>query len=85
MKYFSKEDDEHLLHALQNDYKVTTDWEGIFFGLTIDCHYSQGYVDISIPEYIKDALERFEHEFRARNQFSPHEHTPPIFGKLRER
>ena len=58
VKYFSKEDGEHLLRDLQNNYKVTIDWEGKHFcGLTIYWHYIQGYVDISMPEYIKDALE----------------------------
>ena len=28
VKYFSREDGEHLLHALQDDYTVTTDWGG---------------------------------------------------------
>ena len=49
-------------------------------GLNIDWHYNKGYVDISIPDYIRDALTRLNHEFPARNQFIPHEHTPVIFG-----
>ena len=86
VKYFSKEDGEHLLYALQNDYKVTKDWEDkLFCSLAIDWHYGQGYVDISMPKYIKDSIKRFQHEFCARNQFSPHEHTPPIFGEPGER
>ena len=38
-----------------------------------------------MPEYIKYALKRFQHEFRARNQFYPHKHTPLSFGKTGER
>lgn len=54
--------------------------KSIFYGLTIDWKYACGYVDMSMQNQICKGLERFQHQFFARNKFSPHEHTPHIFS-----
>ena len=53
VKYFSKDDANHLLSALQELYGVTVDWEGKnFCGLTFNWNYDKRYVDISMPQYV---------------------------------
>ena len=41
VKYFTKEDANHLLDSLKNHYAISTDWEGRnYLGLAIDWNYS---------------------------------------------
>ena len=82
IKYFRKADANHLLTSLQNHYTVTTDWSGQnFCGLTLDWHYDQQYVDISMPKYIKSLLTKLQFSPQKYPQYSPHHHDPVIFGK----
>ena len=81
IKYFSKEDAEHLLNALNKSYKVSVDWTGKnYCGLTFNWNYDEGYVDISIPGYIEKALKRLQHKKSKRPQYSPHTWTQPSYG-----
>ena len=81
IKYYSKEDAQHLLDSLSNHYKITTDWEGQnYCGLTLDWHYNEGYVDLSMPKYVKDSLKRLQHVPKVYPQYSPHVHTPIQYG-----
>ena len=54
VKYFSKNDINRLLDSLSRNYKYTTDWEDHnYYGLAMDWNYDQGYVAISMPEYVQ--------------------------------
>ena len=58
IKYYSKDDDDHLLDALQNFYKITVDWNGEnYCGLTLNWHHEKGYIYISMPGYVKKTLQ----------------------------
>ena len=46
-----------------------------FCGLNIDWHYNQQYVNISIPNYIRDTLIVYQHSSPNKNQPSPQTHT----------
>ena len=50
-----------------------------YCGLTIDWNYKQGFVDISMPNYIKKALEKFTYTPKT-PQFSSHECARPNYG-----
>ena len=57
--YFSKEDIQHLHDTLTKEYIYKVDWKGEnFLGYTIDCNYEKGYVNISMPDYIRNALKK---------------------------
>ena len=63
VKYFSKDDAVHLVQALSTNYKVSVDWSGTnFCGLHIDWDYDAGYVDISMPHYVRKVLARYQHD-----------------------
>lgn len=80
IKYFNKTDLNHLLHTLEAHYDVTTDWTGSnYCGLTIDWHYDEGYVDISMPGYIEKVLHKFQHPPPTKPQYSPHDHIEPAY------
>lgn len=64
------------------NYKYTVDWSGSdFCGLHFDWNYSQGYVDVSMPNYVKNTLAKLNHVPIKYPQYSPHQHIPFKFGK----
>ena len=86
VKHFSKDDANHLLSALQDLYGVTVDWEGKnFCGLTFNWNYEKRYVDISMPQYVQDALKRLQHQPKVFPQYSPYHFTPVNYSKLGSR
>ena len=57
VKFFDKRDINHLITALQTNYKISTDFQGKnYCGFTIDWHYNDGFVDISMPGYVTRSL-----------------------------
>ena len=86
IKYFSEDDAHHLINSLKNDYKCTTDWDGKHYcGLTFDWHYDAGYVDVAMPKYVGDNLQRLGHKTKRAPQYSPHEHVPIKYGQKGQR
>lgn len=82
VKYFNKEDAQHLIDTLDAHYDLTVDWTGHnYCGLTLDWNYSEGYVDVSIPGYIVDALKKFQHIKSTRIQHTPHKWNQPVYGQ----
>jgi hypothetical protein len=81
VKYFSKADAMHLINAIKADYEVTIDWSGeLYCGLKLDWHYADGYVDVSMPGYVKRALTKFNHPEPLRKQHAPHKWIEPAYG-----
>ena len=77
IKYFSKDDANHLLQAIGKHYAYTTDWEGKHYcGLTFEWHYELGYVDVSMPGYVRKTLIRLQHKPQVSPQYSPHDCVP---------
>ena len=71
VKYVGKEHALHLLHTLQKDYKVTTDWSGSrYIGVTLDWDYDNRRVHLSMPGYKAKALKQFGHALQ-KHQDSP--------------
>ena len=63
-------------------YKYTTDWDGQnYCGFHIQWNYKEGYVDISMPNYIQESLKRLGHQPTITPQYSPHHHVPIQYGK----
>jgi hypothetical protein len=82
IKYFSKDDADHLLNALRTQYTISTNWNGNnYCGLTLHWHYNLGYVDISIPGYVFKALARLQHPKPFQPQYVPHCWTQPAYGQ----
>lgn len=82
IKYFCKEDAEHLFTVLQKYYEMSIDWTGTqYCGLTIQWNYQQRYVDISMPQYIPSELQKLGHIPPTTPQHSPHQHTVPRYGQ----
>ena len=78
---FSKDDASHLIDAIQAAYECSIDWEGTqYCGLTLTWNYPKGYVDISMPAYVKKALKKFNHKPPKLPEHAPLNWTAPIYG-----
>ena len=57
LKYFSASDAEHFLRVLDSKHKYTVDWAGSdYCGLHLDWNYDKGFVDVSMPGYVRKSL-----------------------------
>jgi hypothetical protein len=82
IRYVGREHADHLLQALQQHYQITTDWTGSrYCGLTLAWDYQARTVDLSMPEYVAQALKRFQHPTPARPEHSPHRWQRPAYGQ----
>ena len=64
VKYVGEEHVHHLMGVLTNNkqYEITTDWKGEkYIGITLDWDYERRRVHLSIPGYVKAALQQFGH------------------------
>ncbi len=81
VKYTNKDNVEHLLYILKQDYEIDTNWKGTsYLGLTLDWDYKQCKVHLSMPGYLENALVRFGHEPPTKLQIKPPPHTIPTYG-----
>ena len=82
IKYIGRENVEHLIETLKGFYDLTVDWKGaLYCGITLDWHYEEGYVDISMPTYVLKQLLRYAHERPRRPQHCPYEPKAIRYGK----
>ncbi len=62
IKFNAMKDAHHLIDAIKSNYKCTIDWGGkLYCGITLDWDYKKGSVELSMPNYVKNALQRFQH------------------------
>jgi len=65
VKYVNEEYALHLKQTLEENYKVTLEWDGRrYIGITLGWDYKRRQVHLSMPGYIKKALKQFKHERR---------------------
>lgn len=66
---------------MKENYEVSEDWTGTkYVGLTLKWDYGRRKVHISMPGYIKKALERFNHQCPEVPQNAPYPHLRPNYG-----
>lgn len=82
VKKFQNNDLQNLISSLIKYYKISTDFSGKnYCGLTITWNYDNGYVDVSMPDYIEKALTKFQHSPPPTPQFALHAWNPPKYGQ----
>jgi len=85
VQYFSQNDADHLIQALQDKYIITMDKSGKHFvGLDLKWNYSQGWVDISMPNFVRNTLKKLKYVQHKKPQYAPHIWNVPIYGKNRQ-
>ena len=67
VKCVGKEHALHLKAALEDNYGVTTEWDGKrYIGITFDWDYEWQQVHLSMPGYIAKALKVFQYTARTK-------------------
>jgi hypothetical protein len=62
VKYVGREQAEHLIGCIKQNYNISSDWNGsAYCGLTLEWDYKNRTVDLSMPGYIKAALHKYQH------------------------
>ena len=73
-KYSGRVDALHLKSALEDNYKVTTDWEvKMYIEVALKWYYEKDAVQISMPGYVRAALHSFQQET---SKYHRIHHTP---------
>ena len=61
VKYLVKDHALHLKAALEDKYKVTTDWEvKMYIGIALKWEYEKGMFQLSMSGYLRAALHSFK-------------------------
>ena len=73
--------DYNLERIKKAGYKCSEDWKGdLYYGITLDWHYEEGYLDISMPGYVERLLLKFKHKKPAKPQHNPFRAPPKVYG-----
>ena len=85
IEYVGKEHALHLLKTLDQNYDITTDWEGTKFAeIDLAWDYNARHVNrtcrISMDGYISKVLLKYGYPSSNKPQLSPHKHREVIYG-----
>ena len=76
IKYHSTDDADHKLNALKEKYTIVNNREGKnFCGLTFYFNYKAGCVDMEMPGYVSNELEKLQHTPKVSTKYYPNHHT----------
>jgi hypothetical protein len=85
IKYVGKQHAQHLFTSLRENYKITEDWTGeLYLGITLNWDYKNRTVDLSMPNYVSEALHKFQHPAPYRPEHAPHDWTKPAYGQRQQ-
>ena len=85
VKYTREKDVHHLMSALKENYEITDDWKGAkYIGITLDWDYARRQVHLSMPGYVKQALQQFNHPIPSKRQNSPYPCAPIKYGATKQ-
>jgi hypothetical protein len=81
VKYKNKEDVQHLMKTLENEYKVKIDWTGEkYIGITINIDREKEIIELSMPGYIERMLTVLDLKKNRKNCKSPLIYIPPSYN-----
>ena len=81
VKHVGKEHADHLIQALNSKHKITTDWEGrLYCGVQLEWNYEAKWVDLSMPNYVKEMRHKFQHDRPSRPEHAPCRWNRPTHG-----
>jgi hypothetical protein len=81
VKYVTDADGHHLRNTLLRNYEITTDWGGtVYSGITLKWDYGKRTCDISMPGYVNNVLNKFQHDNPKTPQHTPSKYITPVYG-----
>ena len=85
LKYVGKRHADHLLAALTDSYRVTTDWTGSkFAGIDLTWDYARRTCRLTMADYIANLLIKYNHPKPKKPQHSPHAHRDITYGATQQ-
>ena len=82
IRYTNKEDVEHLLDDLREQYVISEDWEAkLYCGVQFNWNYKQRTYILSMPDYVTTTLKIFQHTTPNKAHHLPHPWVKPIYGQ----
>jgi hypothetical protein len=82
IQYVGRENAQHLIDALEQDYTVSKYWTGgLYCGITLKWDYENRHIDLSVPVYIKDVLHNYQHPIPRLPRYAPHNWTSRLYGQ----
>ena len=81
VKYTGKHNADHLINAICALYTITFDQTGsLYCVLNLAWDYTRGHVDIFMPNYIKQTLQKFKHPLAPKPEDTPQKGKQPVYG-----
>ena len=81
IKYTQKEDTNHLLKSLQEDFTITEYWTGEkYLGLTLKWDYVNRNVSVSMMGYVQADLRNLQSKATTKPQYAPYRWNQPTYG-----
>ncbi len=85
VEYVGKQHAEHLANVLKQYHDISEDWEGTkFAGINLDWNYATKHSErscrLSMKDYIRNLLLKFDHPLPSAPQHSPHRCRPINYG-----
>jgi hypothetical protein len=81
VKYIGEDDAHHLHNALLRNYEITMDWGWtVYSGITLQWDYEKRTCDISMPRYVNNVLDEFQHDSPKTPQHTPSKYVTPVYG-----
>ena len=81
VKYTKNEDAKQLIKTIMSRYDCKASCNHNFYlGITLEWDYEKRIYKLSIPEYVKQVLCKFQY-ITQQKCYSPSPYTPPIYGK----
>jgi hypothetical protein len=71
----------HLINAVKTNCGLAIHWtRDLYCGLSLNWHYDKGYLNVSMPGYVKRALKTFEHPAPVKLRCALHKWIEPAYG-----
>jgi hypothetical protein len=72
---------DHLIKCIKEKYELTEDWMGISYcGIKLLWDYKACTLNISMPGYIKQLLEKYKQKMPKKQQHCPYTPAPKQYG-----
>jgi len=85
IKYVGNQHAQHLFTSLRENYKITEDWTGeLYLGIKLNWDYKNRTVNLSMPNYVSEALHKCQHPAPYRPEHAPHDWTKPAYGQRQQ-
>jgi hypothetical protein len=86
VKYMRKEDINHLIKCIKEQYELTEDWDGdLYCGIHLKWDYNIPTLDVSMPGYILKQLQKYKHDCPQRPQHCPYSPLLKQYGSEAQR